>query len=46
MLFPELQDFKSAATGVAAKAMRNALNVMIQKIDDPEYKKVCFLLPS
>jgi hypothetical protein len=35
-----LQDFKSAATGVAAKAMRNELNAMIQKIDDPEYKKV------
>lgn len=35
-----LQDFKSAATGVSAKAMRNELNSMIQKIDDPEYKKV------
>ena len=34
------QDFKSAATGVSAKAMRNELNSMIQKIDDPEYKKV------
>ncbi|SGY67949.1 BQ5605_C004g02829 [Microbotryum silenes-dioicae] len=32
-------DFKSAATGVSAKAMRNELNSMIQKIDDPEYKK-------
>ncbi|ORY54862.1 UTP-glucose-1-phosphate uridylyltransferase 2 [Leucosporidium creatinivorum] len=32
-------DFKSAATGVSAKAMRNELNAMIQKIDDPEYKK-------
>ncbi|SCV72596.1 BQ2448_4133 [Microbotryum intermedium] len=34
-----LRDFKSAATGVSAKAMRNELNSMIQKIDDPEYKK-------
>ncbi|GAA5841596.1 hypothetical protein JCM11251_004226 [Rhodosporidiobolus azoricus] len=32
-------DFKSAATGVSAKAMRNELNAMIQKIDDAEYKK-------
>ncbi|GAA6024325.1 hypothetical protein JCM10207_009266 [Rhodosporidiobolus poonsookiae] len=32
-------DFKSAATGVSAKAMRNELNAMIQEIDDPEYKK-------
>ncbi|KAM0752547.1 UTP-glucose-1-phosphate uridylyltransferase 2 [Meredithblackwellia eburnea MCA 4105] len=32
-------DFKTAATGVAAKAMRNELNNMIQKIDEPEYKK-------
>ncbi|GAA6003513.1 hypothetical protein JCM5350_000900, partial [Sporobolomyces pararoseus] len=32
-------DFKTAATGVSAKAMRNELNAMIQKIDDPEYKK-------
>ncbi|KAG0656051.1 UTP-glucose-1-phosphate uridylyltransferase [Rhodotorula mucilaginosa] len=34
-----LVDFKSAATGVSAKAMRNELNAMIQKIDDPDYKK-------
>ncbi|GAA6024228.1 hypothetical protein JCM8202_001438 [Rhodotorula sphaerocarpa] len=32
-------DFKSAATGVSAKAMRNELNNMIQNIDDPDYKK-------
>ncbi|GAA5849486.1 hypothetical protein JCM3775_003209 [Rhodotorula graminis] len=32
-------DFKSAATGVSAKAMRNELNAMIQNIQDPEYKK-------
>ncbi|GAA5822141.1 hypothetical protein JCM10212_000354 [Sporobolomyces blumeae] len=32
-------DFKTAATGVSAKAMRNELNAMIQKIDDPDYKK-------
>lgn len=43
-----LQDFKSAATGVSAKAMRNELNAMIQKIDDADYRKVrCALfLPS
>lgn len=34
------QDFKSAATGVSAKAMRNELNAMIQGIDDPDFKKV------
>ncbi|GJN88272.1 hypothetical protein Rhopal_001237-T1 [Rhodotorula paludigena] len=34
-----LQDFKSAATGVSAKAMRNELNAMIQKIDDADYRK-------
>ncbi|CEQ43003.1 SPOSA6832_04869, partial [Sporobolomyces salmonicolor] len=38
--FHRLQDFKTAATGVSAKAMRNELNAMIQKIDDAEYKKV------
>ncbi|GEM09002.1 UTP-glucose-1-phosphate uridylyltransferase [Rhodotorula toruloides] len=32
-------DFKSAATGVSAKAMRNELNAMIQGIDDPDFKK-------
>ncbi|KAM0792666.1 hypothetical protein ACM66B_002446 [Microbotryomycetes sp. NB124-2] len=32
-------DFKSAATGVSAKAMRNELNAMIQRIEDPEYRK-------
>lgn len=35
------QDFKSATTGVAAKAMRNELNRMIQGIpaEEGEYKK-------
>lgn len=39
-LFVRKQDFKSAATGVSAKAMRNELNAMIQGIDDPDFKKV------
>jgi hypothetical protein len=40
-----LQDFKSAATGVAAKAMRNELNRMVQDItDDPEFKNVSHIL--
>jgi hypothetical protein len=38
--FPNKQDFKSAATGVSAKAMRNEIKAMIDKIDDPEYKRV------
>jgi hypothetical protein len=42
---PVEQDFKSAATGVSAKAMRNELNSMIQSIDDAEYKKVRLRLP-
>ncbi|KEI42794.1 uncharacterized protein L969DRAFT_84680 [Mixia osmundae IAM 14324] len=32
-------DFKSATTGVAAKAMRNELNALVQKIDDPQVKR-------
>lgn len=34
-----LQDFKSATTGVAAKAMRNELNKLASAIEDPNYKK-------
>jgi len=36
----DLQDFKSATTGVAAKAMRNQLNAMVAANTDPEKKKV------
>merc|ERR1712093_365311 len=32
-------DFKSAATGVTAKAMRAELNKLVQGIKDPEYKQ-------
>lgn len=37
------QDFKSATTGVAAKAMRNELNGLVAGIDDPAVRKVRFL---
>ncbi|KZO90722.1 putative UTP-glucose-1-phosphate uridylyltransferase [Calocera viscosa TUFC12733] len=33
-------DFKTATTGVAAKAMRNELNRMISEVEDPKAKKV------
>lgn len=33
-------DFKSATTGVAAKAMRNELNKMVAEIEDPIARKV------
>jgi UTP--glucose-1-phosphate uridylyltransferase len=33
-------DFKSATTGVAAKAMRNELNKMVTDVKDPMHKKV------
>ena len=36
----DLQDFKSATTGVAAKAMRNQLNAMVAACNDPAKKKV------
>ena len=36
----EPQDFKSATTGVAAKAMRNELNALVSGIDDPAVRKV------
>ncbi|UTT88570.1 hypothetical protein NDA17_000084 [Ustilago hordei] len=32
-------DFKSATTGVAAKAMRNELNGLVAGIDDPAVRK-------
>lgn len=35
-----MQDFKSATTGVSAKAMRNELNRMVQGVEDPAKKKV------
>jgi hypothetical protein len=38
----ELQDFRSATTGVAAKTMRNELNNMVNGVTDPSKKKVCF----
>lgn len=33
-------DFKSATTGVAAKAMRNELNKMVEDVRDPSTKKI------
>jgi hypothetical protein len=36
----QLQDFRSATTGVAAKAMRNELNNMVNGVSDPSAKKV------
>lgn len=36
----DAQDFKSATTGVAAKAMRNELNKMVAAIEDPVARKV------
>ena len=33
------QDFKSATTGVAAKAMRNELNNLVAGIEDPVARK-------
>lgn len=36
---PSIQDFKSATTGVAAKAMRNELNKLSAAIEDPSYRK-------
>lgn len=33
------QDFKSATTGVAAKAMRNEINALVSGIDDPAVRK-------
>lgn len=36
----QCQDFKSATTGVAAKAMRNELNNLVAGIEDPVARKV------
>lgn len=33
------QDFQSASTGVAAKAMRNALNKLVAGVEDPKARK-------
>ncbi|KAG8819822.1 UTP-glucose-1-phosphate uridylyltransferase [Serendipita sp. 399] len=33
-------DFKSATTGVAAKAMRNELNKMVSELKEPAHKKI------
>lgn len=41
--FAAKQDFKSATTGVAAKAMRNELNALVSGIDDPAVRKVSLL---
>ena len=39
------QDFKTATTGVAAKAMKNELSRLVDTVNDPSAKKVCpFLL--
>ena len=35
-----VQDFKSATSAVASKAMRNELNEMIHGIEDPAARKV------
>jgi UTP--glucose-1-phosphate uridylyltransferase len=33
-------DFKTATTGVAAKAMRNEISQLVHTVDDPATKKV------
>lgn len=37
-------DFKTATTGVAAKAMRNELSSLVKSVSDPTTKKVRSLL--
>ena len=43
-------DFKTATTGVAAKAMRNELSSLVNTVKDPETRKVrlrpVFIYPS
>ena len=39
-------DFKTATTGVAAKAMRNEISNLVKTVQDPETKKVCPSLAS
>jgi UTP--glucose-1-phosphate uridylyltransferase len=34
-------DFKTATTGVAAKAMRNEISNLVKSVSDPQTKKVC-----
>jgi UTP--glucose-1-phosphate uridylyltransferase len=34
-------DFKTATTGVAAKAMRNEIAKLVASVQDPHQKKVC-----
>lgn len=38
-------DFKTATTGVAAKAMRNELSALVNTVKDPETRKVCTRIP-
>lgn len=43
-------DFKTATTGVAAKAMRNEIAKLVASVDDPHQKKVraplsCAIVP-
>lgn len=39
-------DFKTATTGVVAKAMRNELSRLVSTVEDPQTKKVCYFCPS
>lgn len=39
-------DFKTATTGVAAKAMRNEISRLVSTVDDPQTKKVRTSRPS
>lgn len=41
-----LQDFKSATTGVASKAMRNEINNMIQGVENAQQRKASIVLLS
>ena len=36
-------DFKTATTGVAAKAMRNEISRLVATVEDPATKKVCLV---
>lgn len=38
-------DFKTATTGVAAKAMRNELSNLVSTVKEPQTKRVRFPLP-
>ena len=39
-------DFKTATTGVAAKAMRNEISNLVKSVSDPETKKACAAVPA